>query len=67
MRNKLSKNWVCSSCNRRLPKGGGGEFGQVWRFRYEHYSEHEKDKANPRSGYYCDACTGAIEMGLDPE
>lgn len=67
MRNKLSKAWVCSKCGAKLPKRGGGQWGQVWRFRYEHYLERNREKGNPESGYYCDGCTEAIEMGLDFE
>jgi len=67
-RNRLiNKNWVCSKCRVKLPKRGGGQWGQVWRFRYEHYLEENRDKEDPSSGYYCDPCTEAMEMGLDFE
>lgn len=51
----LSKNWVCCECGEKLPKGGGGRFGYVWRYRYQNYLNENRGKENPRSGLYCDS------------
>jgi len=61
----LLKNWVCCKCGSRLPKGGRGQYGQVWQWRYQNYLRDNQGKENPRSGLYCDPCADARESGLD--
>jgi len=55
------KGWVCAKCGARLPKGGRGRFGYIWKNRYREYLNEGKS----RSGFYCDSCADAREAGLD--
>lgn len=61
----LTNNWRCCKCGARLPKGGRGQYGQVWRWRYQKYIRNNTGKENPRSGLYCDSCADARESGMD--
>jgi len=54
-------NWRCCKCGAKLPKGGKGQYGQVWRWRYQKFLRGDRK----RSGLYCDSCADAREAGLD--
>lgn len=54
-------NWRCCKCGAKLPKGGKGQYGQVWRWRYQKFLRGDRK----RSGLYCDSCADARESGMD--
>ena len=52
----LYKGWKCEKCGRKLPRSGF-----VWKSRYQKW----KSRQRAHSGYLCDRCADAREMGMD--